>query len=334
MEKVRGFLRNLSEKRSYQIVFFVVSMCFVLLGYLVLRVAIERDLSHQYIVEEDKNLVKYIEDIRIDGDMLIISGWCFYKNVESDTDSVQVFLRNTEDEEDIVWLEVEEVVREDVNKYYNCEYNYSHTGFNAKTKVKRLELQESDYEIFIKLTYSKKVEGKLEDSINNDKEYVKTVSTKRYISEGELSAFVPIKELEKIKSFSGELNEISDEGQLLVYSNKADMYVYQYKGKLYWVAGERYYFEEDGTTKIQFQLDTTRTDYLPEDRASRGLTTDNLSFIFEKNEIVQDETDPYRIACYDVPCEYPITSMWTGYYTDSKWIWREYINVDIREFIE
>lgn len=330
MEKIKSFFRNLSEKRSYQIVFFVVSMCVIFSTYFVLRIKIEQDVSRRYTVEEDKNLVKEIEAVSIADDILTISGWCFYRDIESNTDGVQVFLRNVENEEETVWLEVEDVIREDINAYYDCEYDYSHSGFLAKVPLKKLSNEGNEYEILIKLSYSEEQV----DKITNEKKSIdreKTVSTKMYICEGTLFSYRQQIWKEPVVTKSEKLNEVFEKGRLLVYRDDYDVYVYQYQDKIYWVAGEHFYFEEDGNTKIQYQLDTTRSDKLPEHRIKNNWDWDNLGFDFEQVEMKED-CYPYRVAVQDIPTSYPITCFWTGYHDGIKWIWREDLNISIGDF--
>lgn len=330
MEKVRRFFRNFNEKRSYQIVFFIVSMCVILGGYFVLRMKVAEEVSHRYTVIEDINLAKYVEEVCIEEDVLTISGWCFYKDVDSSRNNVQVFLRNLNDEEDIVWLDVETVTREDVDAYFDCEVDYSQSGFLARTKAKKLNA-ESSYEIFLKLTYfdeQAKREGVVEERI--DQKHIVTVSTKRYLSKERVETFRPGEDSILEKTTAEYLNKIFKEGLLLGYDKESDIYIYQFMNKLYWVAGKKAHFEEDGTTRIEFQLNTTRPDLLPEERIMLGKNYDNLAFMFEEKELISESYYPYRVAEYAVAEAYPVTGFWTGYHDGSDWVWREELNLDIR----
>lgn len=322
MEKVKGFFRNFNEKRSYQIVFFVVSMCTILSLYAGVRVRIITNKAHEYTIVEDKSLIKYVEEAYVDGNALKISGWCFNKGVNSNNQEIQVFLRNLEDENDVVWMDVERVKRDDVNDYYECSYDYSQTGFEARANVRKLDLQKKNYEIFLKVSYSRE-EGE-------NTKVAKTVSSKRYVVEGALTALEPRVDKEPVRTTSIELNTIFDNGQLLLYREDFDIYVYQYEGKLYWVAGEKFFFEEDATTYIQYQLDTSRIDKLPKSRLENEWYWDNIGFNFEEYEITEKEFAPYRVAVKDIPTEYPVLCFWTGYYVNT-WVWEEYLNLDIRE---
>ena len=103
----------------------------------------------------------------------------------------------------------------------------------------------------------------------------------------------------------------------------ADDFGYQRNGALYWIVDEYFNFEEDGSTYIQYQLWTTQTENLPKHRLENNWLWDNIGGNFEDYEI-KDDFGPYRVMKRELPKEYSITSIVTGYYKDGKWIWQEY----------
>ena len=101
--------------------------------------------------------------------------------------------------------------------------------------------------------------------------------------------------------------------------------VYQYNNSLFWIADENYSFEDDGLTYIQYQLWTTEPDKLPSDRIKNGLSWDNIGGYFEEYEITDEfNCGRYRVMKRDLPTEYPIISIVTGYYKNDKWLWQDY----------
>ena len=42
MEKIRQFFRDLSEKKSYQVIYFVISMCIVMGGYFCISAKVDK----------------------------------------------------------------------------------------------------------------------------------------------------------------------------------------------------------------------------------------------------------------------------------------------------
>lgn len=320
--------KNRSNRNK--VIIFVVSISLVLGAYLLSSVLIKRVKEKEYIVGTHNDLLRYIESVEVTGKELVISGWCFYTGADTEQNKVQVFLRNVEDETDTIWLDVDSVLRDDVDEYYDCNVDYRHCGFRASKELKKISLEGKNYEILVKLTYyaDKAAKNDGEEAVKQEK-YVKTVLTNRYLCDGVFTALLPEDEL--VRTESALLNEIIEKGQLMLYQKEADMYVYQYGTRMYWVAGKDFFFEEDGTTYIQFQLGTTRADRLPEYRQENGWNWDNIGFVFEERELKDEATELYRITVRDIPIEYPITHFWTGYYTNSAWVWRVYRTPDIFE---
>lgn len=114
-----------------------------------------------------------------------------------------------------------------------------------------------------------------------------------------------------------------EEGTLRVYRPDYHCFVYQYEGALYWVCDRDFYFEEDGSTYIQYQLWTTKKDLLPEKRLQNNWFWDNIGGNFEDYEIFGD-WNGYRVMRRELPTAYPITSILTGYFVKGDWIWKEY----------
>lgn len=312
-----------------KVIIFVVSMSLVLGVYLPVSKLVQHGVSQRYELKEHDDLIRYIEDAEVIDNKLVISGWCFYTGVDTERNKVQVFLRNVEDETDTIWLDVESVVREDVDAYYDCDVDYSYSGFRASKKLKKIPLEGKNYEILIKLTYTvDKVVQKGDEEEVTQKEYAKTVLTNRYLCDGAFTALLP--EDEPVRTKSALLNDIFEKGQLMLYREDADMYIYQYGTKMYWIAGNGFCFEEDGTTYIEFRLDTTRADRLPKIRLERGMDWDNIGFVFEERELKDEATKLYRVTVCDIPIEYPITHFWTGEFTD-EWVWKVYRTPDISE---
>ena len=229
MEKVKRFIRNFNEKRSYQIVFFVVSMC-VILG---LYVGISFRIAYKDVttIVEDKSLIKHIDEMKeIDG-KIVISGWCLYNGADSKKYKIQMFLRNINDEKDIVWLDVKETTRADVDSYFDCEVDYNQTGFEASKDLEKLDLIGKNYEVVLVLKYSTNnvVDIRGKKKIIESKN-IKTVSTKHYLTNGIVSMYKN-EESKPIQTASEEINRVFKEGQLLTYKADCDIYIYQYNAK-------------------------------------------------------------------------------------------------------
>ena len=213
-------------------------------------------------------------------------------------------LRQSETEEMIV-LEINYgAARPDVNEYFLCDYNYTNVGFTATGIVN----PETEYEIMIGWTL-----GKL-------------VSTGVYIL-GEDVHRVTYEETyydEMTKAKEEAIPNLSTDfvknGTLLVCRSDMHIWIYQHNGSLYWVADKGFHFEDDGTTKIQYQLWTTQPERLPTERLKKNHFWDSLSGYFEKYELSGD-FGKYRVMRCKLPTEYSITSILTGYYKNGEWVW-------------
>lgn len=109
-------------------------------------------------------------------------------------------------------------------------------------------------------------------------------------------------------------------GTLLVCRPDMHIWIFQYNGSLYWVADEGFHFEDDGLTYIQYHLWTTQTEKLPPGRLARNYSRNNLSGYFEKYEISGD-FGKYRVMRCELPTEYSVISILTGYYKNETWVW-------------
>ena len=220
-----------------------------------------------------------------------ISGFAFrYEHPSSD---YSLLLRSHDGKQ--VELEKEPVERQDVNEYFLCDYDYSSSGFTA-----RAEVAEGEYEVLIKWPFSIALSTGV--YINSDGVY--------YASEKEFKA----PEIDA---------DFIQKGVLRVYRPDFHCWVYQYEGSLYWIVDQGFNFEEDDSTYIQYQLWTTQTEKLPQERLDNNWLWDNIGGNFEEYE-VQGDFGEYRVMRRELPTEYAITAIVTGYHKDGKWIWRNY----------
>ena len=291
-----------------------VVLCFIIIAAsLITNNIIEEKRMREYTIVNDIKFMNCIENITVESNKILIEGYAFMLERNSSDNSISVFLKNvvTEDE---IWLDMQQVDRPDVDSYFEDKYDYKNSGFIASTKGKALDMDES-YEIIINIDYVQ--------ANDNNKKTRKTVSTNRFISDSKLYTYNPV-EFDKpdMNIESKLLREVFANGSLCFYQKDIGMYVYQYNGQLYWVANEKFDFEDDGLTYIAYQLYTSQVNKLPENRIQHSF--DNLDFYFEENEYTDEKTAPYRVNIKDIPDDYPITSIYTGTYdtVNSKWLWK------------
>lgn len=252
------------------------------------------------VLEDDFSWVAQVDEIRTEEDTFVLEGFAF-KLGQNSEGAFDIVLHNLETDE-YLFPKMEFVDRDDVNEYFLCEYDYKKSGFVARIKRKKLNLEENDYEVLLRPRNSK-------DS------YQFTT----YLSDGKL-LYVNPKEYVPLDVSGSDLEEIVEKGVLRVYEPRNHIYVYQYEKKLYWIADAQYNFEEDGSTYIDFQMNTTQPEKLPKERIESGCLWGNEGFVFERNENIDFNANSYRCAVYAIPTDYSVIKMWTGYYT-GKWDW-------------
>ena len=202
------------------------------------------------------------------------------------------------------------IPRSDVNNYFLCEYDYTNCGFTAKIDSAAIK-ENVQYEVLIKV-----------DGIY--------FSTGVYIKNTSIE-FVPDSEKVDLEVSETDLEKITKDGRLMCSRKDYGCYVYQYKGALYWIADENFDFESDGSTYVQYQLWTTQPEKLPAVRVENNWDWDNIGFNFEDQEITGNmNCGRYRVARKELPSEYSITAIVTGYH-DFTWIWNCYFR-PVHEF--
>ena len=255
------------------------------------------------IKEDDFSWVYQVDSVDTKNGDLVLRGFAFELDKDATEGAFEIVLQDIESGK-IYFPKMRYMERTDVNEYFLCEYDYLQTGFEAVIKAKKLDLNEKNYEVLLRLVDERQ-----------------TYQTGTYISKGVLMYTNP-QEYEPLDVKGTDLERIVDEGILRVYRPDYGMYVYQYEGELYWIADETYAFDEDGNVYIEYQLDTTQIDKLPERRLENQWYWDNLGFVFKEKECQELSIEKYRVAKKRLPEEYSVEKIWTGE-NDGQWIWEQ-----------
>ena len=244
-------------------------------------------------IEEDSSSRAYcfqIDDVVVDEE-LILSGFAFQYDQPDREYSLE--LRSIKDGTKTS-LVTSTTARLDVEDYFgNGQKNIGFTAMGSADL-------DSQYEVFIKWPW------------------VVPISTGVFVSSSGVH-YVREKEF----SPPSIVAPFVEDGILRVYRPDYHCWIYQYEGALYWIADQDFYFEDDGSTYIQYQLWTTQTDKLPQHRLDNNWLWDNIGGNFEDYEL-EGDWNGYRVMKRELPTAYPITSVLTGYHKDGKWIWKEY----------
>ena len=241
-EKI-GFWKWLNSSKKMQVLFFCVSMLVLSFLYLVSLEKIDRNFE---MVDNDSSWVYQIDSIEQEED-LTICGWAFETGKIMQDTKYKLVLRDVKTEKDFYLKMTYGFLREDVNKYFMCEYDYSTSGFEARIKANKLDLKNRTYEILIKPERTRKA-----------------YSTGVYCVDGKMS-FVNPNEYISLDVKGTDLEPIVKDGVLQVYRPDYGTYVYQYEGALYWIAEEWSEFASEQYV-VQYQMNTTQPENLPENR--------------------------------------------------------------------
>lgn len=299
-------LKLTKSKKNNELIIFLVSIIMIWSTYVIISKCIDTYKNKQFNIYKDSFLSTYqIDDLVIDNETISIFGWYFKIGDHAKNTEVEVILYDELNNKKY-FTDVKRTSNENVNTYFKCEYDYSDCGFIAKINEKKLDLEHSKYEILFR--YNKSKAAYRTGIYLENGSLVKDNSYEHFPTEIENS----------------DLLEIIRNGKLCFCEAEYGMCVYQYTNKLYWIANDAFYFEDDNTTNIQYSIDTTQINKLPSARVENGIYFDNRGFTFEDKEIKELETDKYRVAMMELPSEYSVTKITTGYYTqETGWVWRK-----------
>lgn len=317
MKNIKIDFNRISNNKKNQIIVCIVLCIIVIIGFFIANNIISKNKFQDYEIIDDISVINSVENIYIENNYIIVEGYAFLADEDSVDTSVSLFLINPNSSNEVL-SDTMRIDRDDVNSYFMSEYNYESSGFRASFKDSDLE-DDASYEILIDVHYT--------DNYSN--EVRKTISSKRFIHNNKLYDYNP-NEFEKpqLEVNPGLLNSVFSEGQLCFYQKDAGMYIYQYQGKMYWIATDDFKFDENGKTYIPYHIHTSQIDKLPVDRILHEY--DNQNFIFEQNEDKDETTDSYRVAIRDIPNDYAITYIRTGRYNadNNEWIWMTQFHLD------
>jgi len=272
-----------------------------------------------------------IEEVAIDKDELVIKGWFFelkkVKNLEREVETnefgIVLFDINSKQEYELnkdnntlvgSKMYIQYYDRPDVNKYFDCEYDYTHCGFIARIDKSQVDLINGEYLIVFKP--------------NTDGDKGIFYDSNAYLDKGSFSYINPQDKID-MDVINTDLENIVNKGTCLASYPQFSIYIYQYKWDLYWIAGPDYNFESDKNTYIEYHIYTTQYEYLPEERKLNGWYWSNIGDDFEKNEITEEmECGKYRVSRRSLPDAYSIVRIVTGYFYDGKYIWYRALRPD------
>lgn len=294
---VGAFFYSLIAKHSHRRIVRNGVLCISVIGVIAATV-IGFHFTRDTVDSSYRHYCFQVDDVKTSEMGIELSGFAFrYKHQSK---RVQVLLKSTKTGEMYPLHTQFGIERSDVNGYFKCEYDYSSTGFEANGKVDPA----AEYEIYISL------------------DWPKSVPTGVYLS-GARIHYAMESSFESPVVSDEILLDVIENGSLRLYRPDYHCWVYQHDGAVFWIADQGFPFDEDGSTYIQYQLLTTQTDRLPQQRLDKNWLWDNIGGNFEDYEIHGDFGN-YRVMKRELPADYSITAIVTGYYTNGEWVWQNY----------
>lgn len=304
IEKKLSFFERLHVSKKKQVIFFGISMVVMLCVYSYISYYAQfKNNRRVKLVKDDFSWMFQIDSCEEKEDNLVLTGWAFALGKDAKEGNFEIILSDISEEKNY-YPKMEYLVREDVNKYFLCEYEYLESGFLAYIPKKVLDLESKIYRIAFRPSDERKA-----------------YESNMYYVNGKIMHVNP-EEYTPLDVQGTDIEHIVETGVLRVYRSDVGMYVYQYENELYWIAENWYEFEK-GNSMIEFQMNTTQLEKLPQNRIEKGWFWDNLSFSFISNELIDCDTGKYRVSKCALPSEYSLTRVWTGNYI-SEWTWIEY----------
>ena len=259
-----------------------------------------------YILKEDETANRQerysqyfcfqIEEAENDGETLALTGFAFRCALK--TANMRLILQSTETGRQIKCETLYGIPRDDVDRYFSGGRDYSGSGFRAFAKTG----PDEEYEVLIQWPWTFPM-------------HTGVFITGADIHYAPGAAFIPP------EAEGTDLEEIVRNGCLRLYRPDWHCFVYQYRGELYWIAGPDFFFEDDGTTYVQYHAWTTQAEKLPGKEGETGLSSENLGAYFESHELTGN-FGAYRVLKRPMPAAYPVVSIVTGYHKNGAWIWK------------
>lgn len=297
-------------------------LALIIICFLVINIQIDKGYKRHLVITSDGSQYCYgIDYMEEKNNVINLKGWFLeLKSVQNvaqnvSDDNAEIMLAFIPLNEDKVGSELKngcfltvqtmKSYRPEIEKYMSCEYDYSMCGFIATIDIDDLDLDTSDYRLVIK--------PNAEENL--------AIQTSVFLSHNELMYTSP-KESPNLNIAGTDLEWVDKAGVRLVSRPDIGCYVYQLGNKLYWIADEGFAFDEGGRTYIEYMLDTTQVDRLPNERLENNWYWSNIGGCFEDYEITdQINAGKYRVMVREIPEEYSVTYIITGYYRDG-WIWK------------
>jgi len=258
-----------------------------------------------FIDKNATNVIYQIDELKDEGNSILLSGFVLRLDENSNiSKGIRIILIDTEDGSKHYYNNVTRKPRADVNNYFENGYDFTESGFDLKINTKNLDLENRDYEIIIQPDIRKPY----------------AIMTQVFIQDGKIAYTCLSDENPLLQEATEDILKIANTGILKVNRPDIGIFIYQIDRQLYWIANKEYF--TDGWDFMCYIIDTSQPERLAEER--RVYAFDNLGFNFADAEISDlYNFGNYRVAVKDIPVNYSVTKISTGFYGESDWVWNE-----------
>jgi len=323
MPEKKSFWKKIESSKKLQVIVFVVSMVVIVGGYLGIYEHVELAGKTKPIqkaeIQDGRNFLTSVEESTVIDGKVILSGWAM--RLDSVTKDIYVTLKNVSSGEEIV-LATDICEREDMEKYFNPDWDFGKVGYEASIQEKRVQ-KNTCYEILIYLSYEVRYEE--EDDKYIIKKYEQKTKSGKYLYNGSLYQYNP-EMFEKPEFKEEELCKVIDEGILRTFDNDKKIWVYQKDLDFYFFIKDNEDYGDWENIVVPFMPRTSRVDLLPEERKIYGF--DHRGFFAAREQLYEAEGDLYRVVVATISEEYPVTYISTGIYNAKNKTWIQEITLE------
>ena len=310
------------RKKTLRIVVEIAIIIFIIEGFVIINDLISDFGKKKFKPIVDNNKYAYqVEELVIEDDEIVLKGWFFeLKNVRNEDQHVDegkelgivlfdnsIKIENPKDFYKGISMSVTRNTRNDVNNYFNCEYDYSYCGFTAKIPKNNIELDQKEYRIIFK------------PDINGEVGILSQVFIRN-----ETINYIPADEYVDLDISGTDLEIVVNEGYCIGGNPEKKLAIFQYEWKLYWILDSEIYSSKKEKSTMQFRIDTTQYNKLNENNMDNREFWNKLDFTFEKAEISDSiNCGKYRVCVQDIPDDISVSWILNRFYYENKQVYEK-----------
>jgi len=295
---MKKLLCKLQNNIYRQILFCAISLFIMSVVYCILMHIMSLRFD---IVDNQYNWIYQIETCEIENAQMTISGWAFEPDSDLKRAEYEIILQDISTGS-LYYPKMTYNKRADVASYFNCDNDFSQSGFQASYDIEGISSKNQVFRVLIR--------G------NNRSVYC----IDAFICNGIITRVNPLT-YSRPELTGTELEFLNDGGALLACEPTYGVYIYQYGWDIYWII-EKDKIENE--TYLQYHLNSLQKSKFTKEQLNNGFYYDSRGFKFVYNEKPSLRTEQYKVAVKSLPAEYSVAWIRTGNYTtEQNWNWKK-----------